>query len=282
VSTEKAAFDPQRFKEQERAGFNLVANRYERGMSLATPVVNRLLELADLREGLAVLDLATGPGMVARGAAEKVGASGRVVGIDIAEQVVELARQRASEAGLSNTSFEVMDAENLTLDDNSFDIAFISFGLMHFPEPEKALAEVLRVLKPGGKLAVAVWGQEDEVEFLKLALAVLVRNFPPPKVERPSMFRFGTPTLLTHLLETSGFGQVTTDKVILRETVTDAKDYWTKFLDVAGITTVALAKQPPEVMAKLEADTVADLEQYRKGDNIELSSAVMLGVGVKA
>ncbi len=279
MSENKPGFDPVRFKEQERTGFNLVAERYERGMEQSRPVVAKLLEMAKLDgAGLRVLDIACGPGMVARQAA-RLETTGEVVGIDIAEEAVKVAQQRAAEEGLANVTFEVMDAENLTFGEASFDRVIISFGLMHFPDSEKALAEVWRVLKPGGILAVAVWAEEDEVPTLQLALKAIGRNFPPPKIERPSMFRFGGAGVLEKLLEECGFSQTNSQKVEVSLTVADAREYWTRFLDVAGITTVALAKQPPEIMEKLIADT--DLETYRAGAAYTITSKVVVATGVK-
>jgi len=280
MSENKPTFDPTRFKEQERNGFNLVAERYEQGMEQARPVVERLLELAKLhKSGLKVLDIATGPGMVARRAATLVGESGAVVGVDIAEEAVYVARERANEDGLDNVTFETMDAENLLFADSSFDRVIISFGLMHFPDSAKALAEVWRVLRPGGIVAVAVWAEAEEVPTLQLALEAITRNFPPPKIERPSMFRFGGSGVLEKLLEDSGFSQTSSQKVQVSLTVADAREYWTRFLDVAGITTVALAKQPPEVMEKLISDT--NLESYKVGDMYTINSKVVVAAGTK-
>ena len=282
MSSEKVAFDPTRFKEQERAGFNLVANRYEEVMKLARPSAETLLELAEINKpGLAVLDLASGPGMVARMASLKVGPTGQVFGIDIAEDALDVAKKRAEDENLSNITFEAMDAENLTYSNNHFDRAVCSFGLMHFPSPEKALSETLRVLKPGGRSAVSVWGIGEEAPFIQLALTVITRNFPPPKVERPSMFRFGKPETLKELFGKCGFINITTAKVRVRITADSTHDYWNKFLDAAGITAVALAKQPPEVRARLESDSIADLEAYRSGDIFDLTSSVMVAVGQK-
>jgi ubiquinone/menaquinone biosynthesis C-methylase UbiE len=274
-------FDPIRFKEQEKAGFNLVAERYEKGISQAEVMFQRLLENARILEGMNILDVATGTGVIARKAARLTGSSGHVTGIDIADQALEVARRRAQEEDLNNLSFQVMDAEHMTFEDNSFDRVLISLGLMHFPHPEKALSEGFRVLKPESLIIVGVWGEKEDVHFLRLALDALQRNLPPPKIERPSMFRFGKPEVMTELLAQAGFRNIATEKVMLTARVTDAADYWQVFLDMAGITTVALAKQPPEVLEKLIADTVEYLEPFRKGDIYEINSTMLVAAGEK-
>ena len=283
--TEKVAFDPMRFKEQERQGFNVVAQKYEAAMAVMSPVVKRLITLADLEEGQRVLDVATGPGMVARGAAALVKSDmtdgvdevGQVMGVDIANDAIEVARQRARDAGLTNIEFMIDDAEALQLADAQFDRVFCSFGLMHFPAPDKAMAEMARVLVPGGRVVVAVWGESQDVPFIELALRVMARTFPPPKVERPSMFRLGTPDALGSLATNAGLRVVAVAPLTVEVTVQDAADYWRLFLDVAGITTVALNKQPPEVRQKLVDDTAADLQPYfdRAANVYRLPNTVM-------
>jgi ubiquinone/menaquinone biosynthesis C-methylase UbiE len=281
INPAKPSFDPARFKEQERSGFNFVADRYETATSNLGPAITRLLDLATLQPGERVLDVATGPGIVARIAGRAVGTTGQVLGIDIAEQSLEVARRKAASEGLEQVTFEVQDAENLTLPDASFDKVFCSMGLMHFPSPEKALAEMYRVLKPGGKLVAAVWGEAGKSPFIQVALTTLARTFPPPKVERPSMFRFGQPSVLEKLVSQAGFSQAKAEEVAVEFTAASPAAYWQQFLDAAGITAVALAKQPPEVQESLKQEVAADLKPYLKDGVYHLDSSLTVVVAVK-
>jgi ubiquinone/menaquinone biosynthesis C-methylase UbiE len=273
---EKQAFDPARFKEQERAGFNYVADRYEQTLEVTRPVIDRMITLAELEAGMRVLDVATGPGIIARRVGQLVGLSGSVLGVDIAEAALEQARQKAAAEGLLQVTFEVADAENLPYESEGFDRVFCSLGLMHFPDAEKALQEFKRVLKPGGKLVVSVWAEEDKAPYISVALRTLSRNFPPPKVERPSMFRFGNPQMLAKMVEDAGFFMAQTEPVTLDFYFPNAASYWQKFLDTAGITAIALAKQPPEVQVHLAQDVATDLAPYQQPDGYHLLSTLML------
>src|SRR5262249_7721631 len=153
----------------------------------------RLLDLAALRPGQTVLDVASGPGMVAREAARRVAPGGTVVATDIAEAALDDGRERAAEEDIPNICFQVEDAEWLSCAGDGFDRVVSSLGFMHFPAAADAARETFRVLRPGGRLAAAVWGAEERVPLVSCALRCLQRNLPPPKVERPSIFRFGTP-----------------------------------------------------------------------------------------
>ena len=117
-----------------------------------------LLTLAAPAHGEAVLDVACGAGAVSVAAASAVGLAGRVIGVDLADAMVHAARQRAQSLGLGQASFERMDAEQLALPDASFDVALCALGLMYVPDSEAALRELHRVLRPGGRAVLAVWG----------------------------------------------------------------------------------------------------------------------------
>jgi hypothetical protein len=152
---------------------------------------------------------------------------------------------------------------------------------MHFPAAADAVREMFRVLRPGGRLAAAVWGAEEHVPLLSCALHCLQRNLPPPKVERPSMFRFGTADALASLLVGAGFGSIRIESMAITAAFADAAEYWRAFLDLAGVTTVALAKLPQEVRDHLACDVARDLEPYRSAAGYALSGDVLIGAAVK-
>jgi SAM-dependent methyltransferase len=131
-------------------------------------VHDELLTLAAAAPGEAVLDVACGTGQVSMAAARAVGPSGQVVGVDIADAMVQAAHQLALSEGLVQARFERMDAEQLALPDASFDLALCSLGLMYLPQPEAALRELHRVLRPGGRAVLAVWGERSRCGWAPL------------------------------------------------------------------------------------------------------------------
>lgn len=143
----------------QRYGWDLAAVHYEalwRRQIVAAQA--RLLECAAPQPGEHVLDVACGTGIVAFAAARAVGPDGRVTGVDLSGRMIETARLRADVRNVANATFERMDAERLDLPEASFDLAVCALGLMYMPDPEKALREMRRVLRPGGRLVVATWG----------------------------------------------------------------------------------------------------------------------------
>jgi ubiquinone/menaquinone biosynthesis C-methylase UbiE len=270
------AFDPKRFKEQERAGYNMIAARYEDASSARAPIMTRMLELAALAPGLSLLEVASGPGMLAREAARRMGAAADIVAADIAESALAEGRKRAAADGIVNIQFQIEDAEAMSFADASFDRVLCSMGLMHFPETGAAAREMLRVLRPGGSLVASVWGAEERVPFLACALDCLKRNLPPPRVERPSIFRFGSAAALTALIGNAGFGNISVETATIEAAIPDAATYWRNFLDLAGVTTVVLAKLPLELQRQLARDVALDLEPYRSGDGYLLPGEVLI------
>jgi len=146
----------------QRYGWDLAADDYESlWRAQLAPAQDLLLSTASLVSGERVLDVACGTGLVSLVAARAVGPHGQVTGTDLSGHMVEAARQRAREQGLSNTRFVRMDAENLALPDASFDVAMCALGLMYLSDPEQGLREMRRVLRPGGRVALAVWGERS-------------------------------------------------------------------------------------------------------------------------
>ncbi len=123
---------------------------------------------AGLIPGERVLDVACGTGIIALDAAARVSPGGDVVGVDLSGRMIEAARRRAMQEHHTNVSFERMDAEQLGLPDNSFDVALCALGLMYMPGPERAILEMRRVLRPGGRIILAVWGERSRCGWAEL------------------------------------------------------------------------------------------------------------------
>lgn len=180
------------------------ATEYSGWLPLLVPYGARLLELCAAEPGQRVLDLACGtgePGLTLALAQPQV----QVVGIDSAHAMAHAAVSAGEAEGLTNISFAIAEGERLPFADNTFDRVMCRFGLMAFDQPSRGLAEIARVLTPGGRLALAVWSVPETVLCPALALKILSRF---TDIEWPRTYALSEPGLLARLCVEAGFGSV--------------------------------------------------------------------------
>jgi SAM-dependent methyltransferase len=153
----------------QRYGWDLASDDYEPAWAAQLAGVQAgLLAAAALAPGERVLDVACGSGQVTLQAAEAVGAQAVVLGTDLSQRMVDSARQRAAQRSIPNVAFARMGAERLALPDAEFDVVLCSLGLMYVPDPARAVREMRRVLRPGGRLVLSVWGQRSRCGWAAL------------------------------------------------------------------------------------------------------------------
>ncbi len=193
------------------------------------PITQALVEDAEIGSPHAVLDIAMGPGEPALSVAALVGPEGKCFGIDPIPEMVAAARRAADRLGVKNAQFEVAFADQLPFPDDSFDAVISRFGVMFFPSPVDAVREMLRVLKPGRKLALAVWHFAERNPFHYTLSRVIDRYVEPPPLapDAPDAFRFASPGKLVQVLAEAGV--MTASERLLQfkiQAPISAEDYW--------------------------------------------------------
>jgi ubiquinone/menaquinone biosynthesis C-methylase UbiE len=175
----------------------------------------RMLEMAGITTGLRVLDIAAGAGEQSMTAAKKVGPSGYVLATDISSNILEFAKQMAQQAGVNNIETQVMDGENLTLEDETFDAVISRVGLIYFPDQQQALKEMLRVLKRRGKVAAIVYSTADKNGFFSIPVSIIRKraNLPPPLAGQPGPFSLGAEGILEKEFKQAGFVHVKVERM---------------------------------------------------------------------
>lgn len=243
----------------------------ERAAPFTALYAAHLIELVHPAEGERVLDLATGPGVVALQAAEAVGSSGAVVATDLVPEWREVVEERAAAAGLTNITFEVMGAESLTLPDSSFDVACCQFGLMFVPDPARALGEIRRVVRPGGRIGLVVWSTPDRTPCFSLERLLGSLAPPTPDDQLPNQFALSEPGLIERLVTEAGFAEVQSEHYTLDRPVENAEQAWENQVNhAAPPIKTALDRMTPEERDQLKASWLTDVAPYRQGDALNL------------
>ncbi len=204
-------FDPVKYKNTTHDQWQAAAEAWFRW----SPTLNQwlgkatetMLEMAGISLGHRVLDVAAGAGEQSITTAKQVGATGYVLATDISSNILEFAQQMAKKAGLNNIETQVMDGENLTIADATFDAVISRVGLIYFPDQQRALKEMLRVLKPGGKVAAIVYSTPDKNKFFSVPVSI-IRNrakLPPPLPGQPGPFSLGADGVIEKAFMQAGF-----------------------------------------------------------------------------
>ena len=244
----------------QRYGWDLAAAEYEAlWQRQLAPAQNALLEAAALAPGERVLDVACGTGIVSAAAARAVGASGEVLGIDIAEQMVAAARQHA----LPQAQFMRRDGEALDgIADASFDVALCALGLMYMPAPRRALREMARVLRPGGRVALAVWGERARCAWAPV--------FPIVEAEVasevcPLFFRLGQRDTLARLCAEAPFETVVQQRLSVTLDYADGGEACDAAF-VGGPVALAWSRFDAATRARVCARYLQAVEPWRQGN----------------
>lgn len=231
-----------------------------RGAELA----ERMLALAAPGPGDRVLELACGPGGLGMAAARRVGDSGRVTLSDVSEEMLATAGERVAAAGLANVRLRRIDFEAIDEADGAFDVVLCREGLMFAVDPARACAEAARVLRPGGRLATAVWGPRERNPWLGALLDAvgtqLGETIPPPGV--PGPFSLAADGLLAGLLAGAGFTDVRVEEVAVPLRAPSAEAWWARGIAMGGPVARRLATLPADRIAAARADALAAVAPY--------------------
>jgi enediyne biosynthesis protein CalE5 len=243
-----------------------------------------MVDAAQLSPGGRVLELACGPAGVGLAAAGEVAPGGSVLLTDFSEGMVQAARDRAAELGVDNVEFAVADAQKLDLPDESFDAVLCRFGFMLMGDPFAAMQECARVLRPGGHLTLAVWGEPDDNAWIALPMRALMEHFdaPAPDLDAPGLWTFRDHDRLRGMLANAGFGGVKVETLEATERFESLDVGWQFLSDIAGPLQALLAALTPEDTVKVRERAARDAAPFTNSDgSVELAAAINVAVGTR-
>jgi SAM-dependent methyltransferase len=277
------SFDPNAHRASSLQSWEEAASgwvhRQELLRELGAPVAHWMVDALALQPGERVLELAAGMGEAGMLAAELVAPMGGVIVSDQAEAMLEGARARAAELGLSNIEFQVLNAEWIDLPLASIDAVLCRWGYMLMADPAAALAETRRVLRPGGRLALAVWEAIQLNPWALLPAQELIERgvVPSPSEGQPGPFALGSRSRVSELLAEAGFAEIHVQSMDLERRHTSFEDLWEATLDLSrSFHDAVLARPGPEV-AEIKASLAQRFAPYTAADgSLEVPGRTLL------
>ncbi|MBS1596595.1 MAG: methyltransferase domain-containing protein [Bacteroidetes bacterium] len=270
--------DPAFQRRVQRYGWDKAAAYYENfWQDQLKPAQDLMLELLKLQPREKVLDVASGTGLVSFRAKQQVGADGYVFGTDISEKMVAISNDIAKEKDLRNIQFERMDAEDLQVPDQEFDAAMCALGLMYVPDPLKALKEMYRALKTGGRAAAAVWGQRDHCGWSG-TFDIIDRRVTSEVC--PMFFNLGNPNQLSLYFKVAGYSSITSKKISTKLYYESAEEACGAAFP-GGPMALAYNKFSDAVKDEVHAEYLESIDKYKNGNGYELPGEFVVAIGRK-
>jgi ubiquinone/menaquinone biosynthesis C-methylase UbiE len=248
------------------------------------PITQALVEDGQIGRQQVVLDIATGPGEPALSVAALVGPEGKIFGIDPIPEMVAAARRAADRLDLRNVQFDVAFADHLPFPANAFDAVISRFGVMFFPAPVDAVREMLRVLKPGRRLALAVWHFAERNPFHYSLSRVIDRyvDSPPPAPDALDAFRFAGLGKLRKVLDEAGATALS--ERLLQFTIQapiSVEDFWMLRIEMSDKLREKIAALSKDQMTEVKREALDSLREYSTDGEMSFPAEVLIVSGAK-
>lgn len=247
-------------------------------------VTQRMLDLADISDGNWVLDIASGTGEPAIPAAQLVGESGCVIGTDLVDEMLLVARDKAKAQNVRNVEFQKVDGKSLNFDAASFDAVTSRWGLIFMPEPQTSLQQMHHVLKDCGRLVVACWAEPERNPFFTHAMTILMKHMNVPKLppKAPGVFAFADRNYLEDTLHRSGFQSVEIEELSFNMIkARDGEEYWEIMKELAG-PIVQLTKQMDQATYDaFSEEVITSADAFKQDDKLSMIGTTWIARATK-
>lgn len=271
-------------RDQQKATWNKFSPGWKKWdeltMRFLKPMGDAIISELNVTDGDQVLDIAAGTGEPGLSIAAVI-PNGNVIITDLAEGMLEVARENASSRGLINVEFAVADVSALPFADNTFDAISCRMGYMFFPDMALATREMVRVLKPGGRIATSVWNTPAKNFWITAMISTINKNIemPVPPAGAPGMFRCAEPGMIANFFTEAGLTTVNETELVERLLLGEAETFWNFHTDVAAPVVAALNKADEKMKQKIKTEVFEALySKYRKGEiYLDYSARIISG-----
>ncbi len=262
----------------QRYGWDKAAIYYENfWQRQLKPAQDKLLEMAELKPGERLIDIACGTGLVSFPAVEKVGLDGFVLATDISDNMVKIGNESAREKNYQNIRFERMDAEELSVRNEEYDVAVCALGLMYVPDPVKALKEMYRVIKPRGRAVAAVWGQRDHCGWAEIFEIVDKRV---SSEVCPMFFNPGNRDVLKRNFEAAGFSNIIFER-LNTELIYHSDEEACGAAFAGGPVALPYHKFSEQVKTEVHKEYLDSIKSFQQGSGYAVPGEFVVAMAVK-
>ncbi len=262
----------------QRYGWDKASEFYEKSwQAQLKPAHDLLLEKVKVKSGESILDIAAGTGLITFRLAELLGSEGKILATDISDEMVKIGKELTLSKGISNVAFERMDAENLNIEDSTFDLVTCALGIMYFPDPDISLAEMFRVLKPGGKAVVAIWGSRKKCGWAEIFPIVDSRV---SSDVCPMFFNLGEKDVIKYPFEKAGFKNFSIQKINVNlHYPSDEEACQASFM--GGPVAMAYSRFDEQTKIDAQKEYIKSIQQFKTSVGYEIPGEFVVASGYK-
>lgn len=230
-----------------------------------------------------ILDIAGGTGEPGLSIAALLSKDGKVIISDLAEDMLAVAKEKAEAKGITNIETIVCDVSSLPFADNSFDAISCRFGFMFFPDMQLAAIEMHRVLKPGGRIAAAVWNLPEKNFWVTVTMGTIMRNMElaPPPPEAPGMFRCAKPGRMKEIFEKAGFKNYSEKETTSKLRAGTTENYWSMMTEVGAPIVAALSKADDSMKEKIKKEVFEAINEKYPQQDLAIDASAIIITAVK-
>ncbi len=276
----------EQIRDQQKQSWNKFSSGWKKWdelvMDFLKPMGDEIIRLLNPQKTDVILDVASGTGEPGLTIAAKL-SGGKVILTDLADHMLEIARENATSRGIYNIETVTCDVCDLPFPDNTFDAISCRFGFMFFPDMQLAANEMVRVLKSGGKIATSVWNIPEKNFWVTAIMGTINKNMelPPPPPGSPGMFRCAKNGFISEIFSQAGLKNISQTEIFGKLNCKTIDAYWGMQTEVGAPIVAALGKASDDVKEKIKIETYAALSQKYPDGNIIIDSSALVIYGEK-